>query len=64
MGVVLLVVVVVVVVVVVTGENKVNSLSDLDWTIELGLEFDNINLKPFSMFTCQQSQLHHIFHHQ
>ena len=27
------------------GENKVNSLSDLDWTVELELEFDNkINL--------------------
>ena len=24
------------------GENKVNSLSDLDWTVELGLEFDNM----------------------
>ena len=25
------------------GENKVNSLSDLDWTVELELEFDNIS---------------------
>ena len=28
-------------VVLVTGGKKVNSFSDLDWTVELGLEFDN-----------------------
>ena len=31
----------VLVLLVVTGENKVNSWSDLDWTVELELEFDN-----------------------
>ena len=51
-----LVVLVVVVVLLVTGENKVNSWSDLDWTVELELEFDN-NKNPHQNLP-EQSLLH------